>query len=68
MALTPEQQEHNRREAELVAKRKRREEQALREAGLWGRPLTAEERAKKDDIRRDLDEWENAQRNQFKWF
>ena len=67
MALTPEQQEHNRREDQLVDERKRLEEQRLRNAGLWGRPLTAEERAKADDIRREGGEWENEQRSQLKW-
>ena len=38
MALTPEQQEHNRREDQLVDERKRLEEQRLREAGLWVGP------------------------------
>jgi len=38
-------QEHNRRVGEIRAERNRQEEQELREVGLFGRPLTAEERA-----------------------
>jgi hypothetical protein len=38
-------QEHNRRVGEIRAERNRQEEQEFREAGLFGRPLTAEERA-----------------------
>ena len=52
-------QEHNRRVGEIRAERNRREEQEFRQAGLFGRPLTAEERATKDEIRRKWDEWES---------
>ena len=38
-------QEHNRRVGEIRAERNRQEEQEFREVGLFGRPLTAEERA-----------------------
>lgn len=50
-------QEHNRRVGEIRAERNRQEEQEFREAGLIGRPLTAEEGAKKDEIGRKWDDW-----------
>ena len=68
MALTPEQEESNRREDELVKEQKRQEEEELKAEGLWGRPLTAEDRVKKHAIADKWREWANRQRSQFRWF
>ena len=68
MALTPEQKELNRREDELVKEQKRQEEEELKAEGLWGRPLTAEDRVKKDAIADKWSEWVNRQRIQVRWF
>ncbi|MCE3250109.1 MAG: hypothetical protein K0R41_3934 [Geminicoccaceae bacterium] len=66
--MTPNGKEHNRRWAEIKAERDRREEEELIAEDLFGRPTTAEDRAKKDAIARKWDEWAAQQMYPPKWF